>query len=339
MKGINALIGLVVTFTMCACSTINTLYFDKLEAAQVSFPETVRKVGIINNIPTVQGTEEEMSQTLGILEGDGKVMAEALAQDIASANYFDEVVICDSALCPLTVSLKNHEGLKEEWQGHILSKTIASEWIRNLGVDMLISVERARVELKNSMVLSEWGATVPVVNGIITPMARIYVPNRETPLLVITKTDTIFWQIDSSLTFSKMVKESSEYAATVLLPYLIPYWTEAARNYYDGGSVEMRDAGVYLREGNWDDAYALWKKVYDTKKGKSRMRASYNLALYSEMQNDIVKAKEYLEVSAGLAKKESTDASVIRSYQTLLDLWTEKNQKLGIQMKRFDDKY
>ena len=31
------------------------------------------------------------------LEGDGKVASEALAENIANVNYFDQVVICDSA--------------------------------------------------------------------------------------------------------------------------------------------------------------------------------------------------------------------------------------------------
>lgn len=338
MKKIVYSISVLLVLLFTACSTINTLSFERLEAADISFPEMIRKVGVVNNIPITQGTEQEMAQMAGVLEGDGRVMAEALAQEMAATHYFDEVVVCDSALCPLTVSLKNREGLKEEWQGHILSQSVVDEWIGNLGVDMLVSVERARIELKSGMALSEFGGTVPVIDGIITPMARIYVPNREKPLLAITKTDTIFWHATPLLTFGKIVKESSEYAASVLMPYLIPYWKEVSRNYYDGGSVEMRDAGVYLREGAWEEACVLWKKVYDTQKGVRKMRAAYNLALYSEMQNDYAKAKEYLDVAAALAGKDSTDAVVIRSYRTLLDLWADRNQKLMIQMKRFDDK-
>ena len=40
-----------VALLLSACSSVNTLYFDQLEAADVSFPEVVRKVGIINNMP------------------------------------------------------------------------------------------------------------------------------------------------------------------------------------------------------------------------------------------------------------------------------------------------
>ena len=339
MKKVIYTISSFLVLLFMGCSTINTISFDRLEAADASFPEVVRRVGVINNIPTVQGTEEEMSQTAGVLEGDGKVMAETLAQEVAATNYFDEVVICDSALCPLMVSLKNHQGLKEEWQGHILSKAVVNEWIEKLGVDMLLSVERARIELKEGVAVSDYALMpVQVVDGIITPMVRAYVPNREKPFLAISKTDTIFWEPAPTLTFEKIRKESSEYAASMLMPYLLPYWKEVARNYYDGGCVEMRDAGVYVREGNWEAAYPLWKKLYDTKKGAQKMKAAFNLALYYEVQGDLDKAKEYIEIAVGLAKEGSTDAVVTRAYQIQLESMAIKLQKLRIQMSRFEDK-
>lgn len=324
-----------VALLLSACSSVNTLYFDQLEAADVSFPEVVRKVGIINNMPEIIGGEEELSQTAGILEGNGKVVAETLAQEIAATHYFDEVVICDSALCNLKVSLKNHQGVKDEWQGNILSASVAGEWLDKLGVDMLLSVERVRIELKEGTVMSE---LMPVVDGYISSVLRMYVPERSKPIMRINKQDSIYWRPGRSLTFTKIVKESSEFAASALVSYMIPSWKEVARNYYDGGSVEMRDAGVYVREHNWEGTYLLWKKVYDTKKGKQKMRAAFNLALYHEMQGDFEQAKTYIEAASELVKPETEDAVLIRSYQVQLDAFAKKYQRLRIQMSRFDVK-
>lgn len=335
----NYVISLCLILLLTGCSSVQTISFDRLQAADVSFPEVIKKVGIVNNIPGIQETDMEQFRKSAVFEGDGKVMAEALAQEIAATNYFDEVVICDSALCPASFTLKSIEGSKEEWEGHMLSKAVAGEWLEKLNVDMLISVERARIGLENGTALSAWQEPVKVIDGIITPMVRIYVPNRDKPAFTLTKTDTIFWSAHATLTIGKVVKESSEYAATMLMPYLIPYWKEVSRNYYDGGCVEMRDAGVYLREGDWEEAYALWKKVYDTRKGIKKMKASFNLALYSEMQNELEQALEYLKVAEGLVEKDSYDAILVRTYQIKLAALVDKNQKLQIQMKRFDDKY
>lgn len=40
--------------------------------------------------------------------------------------------------------------------------------------------------------------------------------------------------------------------------------------YFDGGNVRMRDAGVYVRENNWDSAFELWKQIYDKGKGRQK---------------------------------------------------------------------
>ncbi len=326
-------VAYVAIFT--SCRTINTLYFDQLEAGEISFPEEVRRVGIVNNMPVIIGDEKELSQTAGILEGDGKVAAEMLAQEIAGTGYFDEVIICDSVLCDLQVSLKNRQEIKKEWQGNVLSKNTANEWLDKLGVDMLLSIERIHIELKEN---SMHGYLTPVLDGSISTVLRAYVPNRNKPIFRVNKQDTIFWEPGPSLTFTRIVKESSEFAASILVPYLLPSWKEVARNYFDGGSVEMRDAGVYVREHNWDEAYLLWKKVYDTKKGQPKMRAAYNIALYYEMQGDFRQAKKYIEEAAELIEPETVDGVVVRTYQVQMDSFAKKYRQLRIQMNRFDDK-
>ena len=73
---------------------------------------------------------------------------------------------------------------------------------------------------------------------------------------VVAKQDTISWEIEPALSDRKIVKEASEYAASIPVEHLLPHWDEVARFYYDGGNIEMRDAGVYLRENNWDEAYS-----------------------------------------------------------------------------------
>ena len=119
MKKIKWLMNLLLVGMISSCGTVNTVYFDRLEAAQISFPDVIRKVGVVNNMPTIEGDENALSNTAGILEGDGKIAAEALAQGIAETNYFEEVVVCDSSLCNMKVRLKNRQSLKKEWPGNV----------------------------------------------------------------------------------------------------------------------------------------------------------------------------------------------------------------------------
>ena len=318
-------IGSVLLF-LTACTTLQTVSYERLQPADVNFPGQIRKVAIVNNMPSVTQDYKQVDYKSASLEGDGKVAAEALAQEVVAVNYFDQVVVCDNSF------RKDAEPLER-----LIPKETVDDLLRELEVDMLLSMERVNVELKEGIFfIPELYVTVPAVDGIVTSVVRAYIKEREEPLFTVQKTDTLCWQLTPKLSFSDVVKEASEYAASMPMQNLLPYWVEMERFYYDGGNVEMRDAGVYVREEEWEEASALWKKAYDQKKGKAKMRAAYNLAVYSEMKNDFDKAREYLDAAYALSDENSLDQQLILLYRMKLEDECQKNQRLNIQMKRFE---
>ena len=314
---------LLVLCLFSACTTLQTISFERLQAADVSYPDQVRTVGVINYAPQ---DEQERDSILGLWNGDGKVTVESLAREIAATDYFNQVVVCDSALRP--VGMGNEE---------ILPMFQADSLIQTLGVDMLFAVEQVRIELKEgSLFHTELMMDVPAVDGVITPLVRAYVSGRSAPLFSISKTDTICWVVSPELTFGQIMQEASDFAATLPVSYLLPHWKEMNRYYFDGGNMEMRDAGVYIREQNWEGAAALWQKLHDGRKGKVKMRAAYNLALNYELQGDYERAKEYLDTALSLASEGSWEHQLIEYYRLQLDEQARENRMLQIQMKRFE---
>ena len=89
MKRSVSLIILVAGTLLASCSSLQTISFDQLQAADVSFPDAVRKVAVINNMPVLK-TKDNHEILSSELEGDGKVASEALAENIANVNYFDQ---------------------------------------------------------------------------------------------------------------------------------------------------------------------------------------------------------------------------------------------------------
>lgn len=315
-----------VLLFVTACSSLQPFSYERLQPADVNFPGQIRKVGIVNHMPPVYQDYKNVDYKSASLEGNGNVAVEALAKEVVAVNYFDQVVIYDEEFRKSTSPLDQS-----------IPKEVADDLIRTLDVDMLLSVERVNVELKEStMFIPEWNAEVSAVDGIVTSVVRAYLAYREAPLFTIQKTDTLCWKITPKLTFGDVMKEASEYAATMPMQNLLPYWEEKERYYFDGGNVEMRDAGVYVREQNWEEASVLWKEVYDKKKGKTKMRAAYNLAVYSEMINDFEAAKEYLDAASALSDEGSWEQQLILAYQFNLEKEHQKNQCLNIQMKRFE---
>lgn len=310
-----------------ACTTLQPFSFDRLQAADVSFPEQVKNVGIVNYMPRVNQDSKMVDYASGILEGDGKVATETLATEIAATGYFEQVVICDSILGSDAILPVEEFAISGEKADSLMGE---------LGVDLLFSMERVHVQLKEStLFLPEIMGEVPVIDGIITPLVRVYVPGRNAPIYTVSKKDTLCWELSPELTYGQIIKDASGHAASFSVPSLIPYWKELHRYYFDGGNVDMRDAGIYVREQDWESAAGLWQKLYDGKKGKVRMRAAYNLAVYYEMQDDYGKAKEYLDTAASLAKEGSWEAQLILFYQYQLEEQNKQSQRLKLQMQRF----
>ena len=59
------LIGCAVTL-FSACSSLQLVTFDRLQAADINFPEQIRSVGIVNYVPSVSRSDKQED----FLEGD-----------------------------------------------------------------------------------------------------------------------------------------------------------------------------------------------------------------------------------------------------------------------------
>lgn len=327
-------LAVVVMFTSCA--SIKTIDYDSLEPARVTFPAAIKKVGVINNMPTVKFNDKVAVSADRMFEGDGKLMSEALAYGIADTDYFDEVILYDSLLCNLTID-SSHQ-LKDEWPGNVLSLGTINQLTDQMGVDLLFSVERARIELKKAADMSNLFAP-PVIDGIISVVMRCYIPQRKTPMMTITRQDTLVWEPNGKITYSQIVNEASEYAVSMLLPHVLPTWKETTRYYFDSDNGMMRDAGIYVRENNWEEARNLWMDIYNNKKKGAKFRAAYNLSLYYEFHGDYQTARSYLDEAEKLAHPESDEELLVNILKAQIYESEQKYSQLRLQMQRFEDKY
>lgn len=325
-------------FTLCgaaacllaSCGSIQTLTFDQLYPASLTYPEQVTRVAVVNNVPPVPSSGEK-KLTLGVLEGDGKIAAETLAASLADSRYFNQVLICDSALRVPGEPL---------YGDHRLTLAQVDTLSALLGADMLFSVERVRLQTSRQEVFYP-GFPMPLTMVEIkaTPLVRIYIPSRETPVATLAKTDSLYWELSPSLTDAQVLKEGTAGAFSVLQNDLVPHWEPATRMYYDGGSVEMRDAAVCLRENDWQGARDLWTKLYDArKKGSQKMKAAFNIALSWEMEGDLKQAKEWIDKAQACAPSDAGTRDMLQYYARLLEEKTKNQPKLDLQMRRFENK-
>lgn len=349
---------------LSSCQSVEQLSIDYMLPAEVSFPPTLKRVAIVNNMPEVPDNklivseeaekkeENEIARLTNYYNGDARLTTEALAEALANENYFEEVVICDSALRSKDITPRESTLSREE----------ASKLIQDLDVDFLIALENIQMRSTRKIsYLRDWGAFYGTVDVKVYPTVKIYLPNRKGPMVTINNNDSIFWEEMGNgeasvrarlISENDLIKQASEFAGTVPVKRLLPHWKTANRYLFQGGSVNMRDAVVYAKEGNWAEAVQLWKKNFEAKKGKQKMYSAYNIAMGYEMQDSIDTATEWALKAQQIAreiskvdkkeKDEISDSTI--SYYILISLYVDELQerkegltRLKAQMNRFNE--
>lgn len=342
---------------LSSCGTIEQISIDYLIPADVSFPPQIRRVGVVNNTGDLSdpsmiendtaNQENRIARKINYYRGNSEIAAEALAEAIAAENYFDLVVINDSLLRAGDIHLRETT----------LSRAEVQELTEEMGVDMIIALESLIIKsTRTIMFLPDMGMFRGTVDAKIFPGIKLYIPSRTAPLLTINALDSIFWEdfrytenhLRSMGVISEedLIKEASAFAGSIPVKHIIPYWSSDMRYFYGGGSVDMRDAAIFVRENSWDKAYELWKKVYESGKGKKKMRAAYNIGLYYEIKDDMDNAYTWVNNALEIARviEKITDPSkvagssnykFIAQYLMKLDIRKENMSKLIMQMDRF----
>lgn len=352
---------------LSSCQSIEQISIDYLQPADLSFPPQLRKVAVVNNTSNapdnklianpekIKKDSPIVSRATAYANGDVKVAAESLAQEIAHQNYFDEVVICDSAL-------RANDKLARET---MLSQEEVRRLASDLGVDIIIAVENLQLKAtKTIRYLEEFNCFHGALDVKAYPTIRIYMPERSRPMNTLHPNDSIFWEeygaTPTDVTVhmipdKEMLEEAAEFAGTIPVKYIVPMWKKGTRYLFTGGSVQMRDAAVYVRENSWDEAYALWHQAFEgTKSEKKKMRAAHNIAVYYEMKDSLANAVEWAEKAQQLAKKidkmnitdikQATVDDVPNYYLTSIYLAELKGRntqlpKLKMQMNRFNNDF
>ena len=192
----------------------------------------------------------------------------------------------------------------------------------------------------------------------------LYSDRRSEPILKYIAQDSIFWEnygataemAKASLISQKnMIEEGSTFAGALPVSYLIPHWKTVNRTLFNSGSVHMRDAAHLARSNEWEDAYTLWVKEYESTKSKKRkMWCANNIAVYYEMKDEITKSLEWARIAEYLSIDLFDKDGQVERFGSFIDipyihffkLYTAELEKreanlpaLSIQMQRHNDDF
>lgn len=344
------LLAIILLLALASCQSLEPFSIDYMQPGRISFPDELTRVGIVNNVPnelpnqlsryfTDQPDVDTPTHTrqTSYFNGVPSLTIESLAQSIADAQYFEQVVICDSAL-------RAHD---EQLRASGLTPQEVSQLANDLGVDMLISLESVQLrEVKEMIYVASFGVFAGDIAVNVKPVLQLYLPGRETAVANINATDSIYWQevgntmqqVRSRLVSNEeMLRQASDFAGTIPMKMLLPYWETARRYFFTSGNVKMRDGVVYARENHWDQAQALWTEAYNgTSSKKKQFFAAYNLALACEMQDQIEEACTWANLAVEKAPTPEY-LNLAKKYQNELDKRKGNLSILKAQLNRFKD--
>lgn len=103
-----------------------------------------------------------------------------------------------------------------------------------------------------------------------------------------------------------------------------PYWNTVERNIYSGLNNNWNKARLFAEANKWDEAVVLWNYLLsESKNPKERWQAAYNLAVASEVKNDMILALNWLD----LADTFVSGTLAVKAYREMLQLRI-KSQKI-----------
>lgn len=77
-----------------------------------------------------------------------------------------------------------------------------------------------------------------------------------------------------------------------------PFWNTVDRNIYAGLNTNWNQALHFVQANKWDEAVGLWNYLLsESKNPKEQWQAAYNLAVASEVKNDMILALNWLDLA------------------------------------------
>ena len=347
---------------LSACSTINYVGIETYNPAEVTFPENVAKVLIVNNaVPqpedagyeyTLQGERQDTCKA----KADSALFdaCRTLGEAIVEASYFNDVLLY-------------HDAVRKDNQAFLdtkLTQGQVASLCDETGADAVISIDRLLFDMKKSVGTLGEGYVMGMIDVQMAGVIRSYVPDREAPLATVHMKDSIYWAesadympiLDKVLPSPEnALRGAGKYRSWIrycplrrmlcvgpvnisgrrstLILFLIgrrrlvgtlPEW------------VHVGKASAYAANEKWDMAEDRWSGLYrGTENWKSRAKAASNLALCHEMRGALKEAYEWAHKSYDLFKRNNGDndksTKLLELYVQALAERIRSDKKLNVQ--------
>lgn len=301
---------------LSACSSPNYIGIETYNPAEITFPEKVGKVLIVNNAVPQPNDIGYKYRLMGKLQDTARVSTDSalldacqlLGKAIVNVSHFDDVLLYDE---PVREDRLYYVDVK-------LTPPKVEALCKETGTDAVISFDRLLFDMDRDIIAFSDGFLMGDIRVKILGVLRTYLPGRENPLATVLLNDSVFWTETRgnmvALNYmlpspEESLHEAAKYIGEKAAPNFVPHWNKETRWYYGGLSTAWKEATAYAKRDKWDEAAECWKRIYDHSSGKGKGKAAGNLALYYEMKTRLKESLDWADKSYNEFMKSSGESS------------------------------
>jgi hypothetical protein len=301
----NKLITILFLATIAISCKTNELYLNITEPAPVTLPVYIKKVGVINrSMSTDESKPIDVVDKVLSLEGknldkDGAIESiKGLTDELLNNNRFTEAKALNDI--DFRTSRLNLFPPPLTWE-------IVDKICKETNTDALFSLERFDTDTKINYSSRKVDIKTPLgsipgvehqadMETLVKTGWRIYDPAGKAILDEYIYTESINFTgkgINPLLAASALigrkdaVNKVGNRAGHGYALRIIPYRIRVTREYYVKGTNNFKIARRKAQVGKWDEAGVLWEKETGNSKMKIAGRASYNMAIISELNGNL----------------------------------------------------
>ena len=305
------LMWLALTLMIGSCGT-TSYQMQLLQPAKITLPRDIKHVGLVN-----RSLPEKGKGFLNVMEG--LVTGESIAADKEAAT---------ECLRGLSTGLNNGprftaviiEGLDLRGTGtrqfpEFLTWQRVEELCTQFRVDALIALETFDSDLalresyadvertidKKKVIVREFRAEARMnVNSGFT----IYQPAGRKIIDRNVFTDEMSWSgtgdskqqaVNRLPSKRRALNESATFSGHQYAERISPVWITATRDVYRKGNDDFKAAARFMKQDNWPEAIAIWKRYTKDADAKIAGRANFNMAVASEVDGNLPVAEEWAQ--------------------------------------------
>ncbi len=308
-----SILGTFLVLFLLSCTTHHRMSIDVLEPAKVSVPFSYGKIAIVLSLPD----DKEKSNI------DLAALNQELVAGLSDIMQYSPVFLIDTVLfVPNRVTYNELQRVMDDHapddtlsylfiQPTALSDTFYQKYIQEYGGFLINYYYMNEVSYILLDGVSYKQLDAHIIRDTLVEQYYLNNPGNVKP--------------DMSFHYTLARKNSESYAHRIA-----PRWIASNRYIYasGGGNLELIRGYRKVKKGRMEEAVALWEKALNNSDPLVVARASYNIAVYYEIQDDLDMALEFA------AKAFNTDQSgFFQNYLTLLEHRIQQKERLMQQLQ------